>query len=202
VVWTYAGVRPLYDDAERDVSRVTRDYVLDLDTREGDAPLLSVFGGKITTYRRLAEQALARLQPSLGFTRGPWTAAATLPGGDLPNGDFDAFLDALQQERPWLPPTLARRYARAYGTRVARLLDGAGSLDALGKPLGDGLYEAELDYLVREEWAQTEEDVLFRRSKLGLDVADQTRQRLAAWLARHRPGAERSPDLQPTLGTR
>jgi glycerol-3-phosphate dehydrogenase len=161
-----------------------------------------VFGGKITTYRKLAEAALGKLQPLLGFERGAWTAAATLPGGDLPAGDFDAFLRLLQAERPWLPPGLARRYARAYGTRVERLLDGAGALDALGEPLGSGLYEAEVDYLVREEWALTEEDVLFRRSKLGLDLAAPSRQLLAAWLARRHGTAAPPQDLQARLGTR
>ena len=184
VLWTYAGVRPLVDDGRTDVSAVTRDYAFDLDAPEDDAPLLSVFGGKITTYRRLAEHALGRLQPVLGFAGEAWTAAAPLPGGDLPHADFEAFLDALQQERPWLPPALARRYARAYGTRVALLLDGAHGLADLGERLGEGLYAAEVDYLVRSEWAQTAEDILFRRSKLGLHLGDEAAARLAAWLGR------------------
>ena len=184
VLWTYAGVRPLVDDGRTDVSAVTRDYAFDLEAPEGDAPLLSVFGGKITTYRRLAEHALGRLQPVLGFAGEAWTAAAPLPGGDLPDADFEAFLDALQQERPWLPPALARRYARAYGTRVALLLDGAHGLADLGERLGEGLYAAEVDYLVRSEWAQTAEDILFRRSKLGLHLGDEAAARLAAWLGR------------------
>ncbi|HET6521983.1 MAG TPA: glycerol-3-phosphate dehydrogenase, partial [Geminicoccaceae bacterium] len=118
IVWTYAGVRPLYDDAAKDVSAVTRDYVFDVDTADGGAPLLSVFGGKITTYRRLAEHALDRLRPLLGITAGAWPGRAPLPGGDMRDADFDAFLDGLRRERPWLPADLARRYARAYGTRV------------------------------------------------------------------------------------
>jgi glycerol-3-phosphate dehydrogenase len=189
VEWTYAGVRPLYDDASRDVSAITRDYAFDLDEPENDAPLLSVFGGKITTSRKLAEHALEQLRPAMRFDAGAWTAHAPLPGGDLPDADFDAFLLGLQAERPWLPPELARRYARAYGTRVSALLDGAASLAGLGEPLGDGLYEAEVDYLVREEWAQTSEDILFRRSKLGLHVSDSTTARLRAWLGRRTDGA-------------
>ncbi len=191
VAWTYAGVRPLYDDASGDVSKVTRDYVLDLDGAAGEAPLLSVFGGKITTYRKLAEQALAKLQPRLGFTGEAWTAGATLPGGDLPGADLERFLGEVRMARPWLPERLARRWAQAYGTRIALVLDAARSLDDLGEALGDGLYEAEVDYLRRHEWALSEEDILFRRTKLGLHVGERTRTRLAGWLARHPPGAPR-----------
>jgi glycerol-3-phosphate dehydrogenase len=141
-----------------------------------------VFGGKITTYRRLAEHALDKLKPVLGIAGNAWTEKAPLPGGDLPDPDFAAFRAALADAYPWLPADLARRYARAYGTRIERLLDGAGSLKDLGEHLGDGLYEAEADYLVRHEWAATEEDILWRRSKLGLHVGDQTTLRLRAWL--------------------
>jgi glycerol-3-phosphate dehydrogenase len=200
VTWTYAGVRPLFDDANKDVSAVTRDYAFDLEAPAGDAPLLSVFGGKITTYRKLAEHALTKLQPVLGFAGGAWTADAPLPGGDLPEADFDGFLEGLQRERPWLPPALARRYARAYGTRVSALLDGADGLADLGEPLGDGLYEAEADYLVRHEWARTAEDILFRRSKLGLHVDAATAARLGAWLDRDTEdgSAAQGPESLPT----
>ncbi len=190
VEWTYAGVRPLYDDASGDVSAITRDYVFDLDEPDDGAPLLSVFGGKITTYRKLAEHALEQLRPAMGFEGRAWTAGACLPGGDLPGADFDAFLTALRLERAWLPPALARRYARAYGTRVTALLDGARGLRDLGEPLGDGLYEAEVDYLIRKEWARTAEDILFRRSKLGLHVSDETAAHLRAWLGRNTDGAD------------
>jgi glycerol-3-phosphate dehydrogenase len=190
VAWTYAGVRPLYDDASRDVSAITRDYVFDLDEPEDGAPLLSVFGGKITTSRKLAEHALEQLRRALRFEGRAWTAGATLPGGDLPDADFDGFLAALGRERAWLPPELARRYARAYGTRIGTLLDGASGLRDLGEPLGEGLYEVEADYLVRQEWARTAEDILFRRSKLGLHVGDATAARLRAWLGRNTAGVE------------
>jgi glycerol-3-phosphate dehydrogenase len=184
VRWAYAGVRPLYDDAAGDVSAVTRDYAFDLDS-EGGAPLLSVFGGKITTYRKLAEHALSKLQPVLGFERRTWTQTQPLPGGDMPGADFDHFLHELTARRAWLPPSLARRYARAYGTRVDRLLDGAAGLDDLGEDLGDGLYEAEVDYLAKHEWALTDKDILWRRSKLALHVSDATAARLRAWLGRN-----------------
>jgi glycerol-3-phosphate dehydrogenase len=182
VRWSYSGVRPLYDDATSDVSAVTRDYVFDLAQPDGEAPLLSVFGGKITTYRRLAEHALNKLRPAMGLAAGPWTSGASLPGGDMPDADFDAFLLGVRHAHPWLPEELARRYARAYGTRLERILDGARNLEGLGDHLGDGLYEAEVDYLVRAEWARTEDDILWRRSKLGLHVGSQTVARLRARL--------------------
>jgi glycerol-3-phosphate dehydrogenase len=181
VCWAYAGVRPLYDDATGDVSAVTRDYAFDLENRDG-APLLSVYGGKITTYRKLAEHALEKLQPVLGFERRTWTHAQPLPGGDMPDADFDRFLAELMADHDWLPPALARRYARAYGTRAERLLGGAVGLEGLGEHLGDGLYEAEVDYLLRHEWAVSDEDILWRRSKLALHVRDATRARLCARL--------------------
>ncbi len=183
VVWSYSGVRPLLADDETNLSAVTRDYVLECDAMSGRAPLLSVFGGKITTYRRLAEEALELLAQSLPDLKNTWTAGAPLPGGDIPHADFEGFLANFCRSAPWLPESLARRYARAYGTRVDRLLAGATSLAQLGEDYGSGLYEAEIDYLTRQEWAQTAEDILWRRSKLGLHVADATVRRLTARLA-------------------
>jgi glycerol-3-phosphate dehydrogenase len=174
VVWSYAGVRPLYDDASANVSAVTRDYVFDLDAGPDRPPLLSVFGGKLTTYRRLAEHALEKLRPVMGFAAGPWTGPAHLPGGDIEGADLDGFLARLKAGHPWLPPALAERYGRAYGTRVERLLDGASGIADLGQDLGEGVFEAEIDYLVAHEWARTAEDVLWRRSKLGLQVGAAT----------------------------
>ncbi len=191
VVWSYSGVRPLYDDEAESASSATRDYVLELDQGAGRAPLLSVFGGKITTYRRLAEQALEKLEDALGPLGAPWTAAVPLPGGDIPDADFEGYLKGFCDGHPWLPTDLARRYLRAYGTRTERLIDGATGLEGLGEHLGDGLYAAEVDYLVRFEWVESADDLLWRRSKLGLHVSDETRQRLAAWLDGHRGAAER-----------
>jgi glycerol-3-phosphate dehydrogenase len=185
VVWTYSGVRPLYDDAAASASSATRDYVLELDAGTGRAPLLSVFGGKITTFRKLAEHALARLEEVTGALGAPWTAEAPLPGGDIPDADFEGYLARFREAHPWLPGALTRRYLRAYGTRTERLLDGATSLDGLGEHLGDGVYAAELRYAVRAEWVETADDLLWRRSKLGLHVADATRQKIADWLDRH-----------------
>jgi glycerol-3-phosphate dehydrogenase len=182
VVWSYAGVRPLYDDASGDASAVTRDYVFDLDAGDGRAPLLSIFGGKITTYRKLAEHALAKLQPVMGFSRGAWTAGTTLPGGDIPKADFSAFLAAARREHPWLPEQLLYRWARAYGTHLAQVVGGASRVQDLGQDLGGGLFEAEIDYLVAHEWAQTADDILWRRSRLGLHVGQDTVGRLIALL--------------------
>ncbi|WP_230770765.1 glycerol-3-phosphate dehydrogenase [Sphingomonas sp. Leaf4] len=182
IVWSYAGIRPLYDDHAANASAVTRDYVLDLDAGSGgvDAPLLSVFGGKITTYRRLAEQAMRDLAPFFRDAGGPWTGASALPGGDF--ADFDRFVAGVIDRYPALPEPLLRRLARAYGSRVDRLLGQARTLDDLGQDFGGGLYRAEVDYLVRSEWARTAEDILYRRSKLGLHVPAGTADRLDACL--------------------
>lgn len=182
VVWSYAGVRPLLDDAAADIAAVTRDYAIEYDDRRGHAPLLSVLGGKITTYRRLAEEALALLALRLGSAREGWTEHARLPGGDIADADFGRFVSDLQGHYGWLPRDLLYRYAHAYGTRIHRLLNGASGLHGLGQELGDGLFEAEVDYLVKHEWAQSAEDILWRRSKLGLRAAPDTVERLNAAL--------------------
>ncbi len=182
VVWSYSGVRPLYDDRAANASAATRDYVLELDDEQGKAPLLSVFGGKLTTYRRLSEHAMEKLQPVMGFTAGPWTADEALPGGDIPNEDFDAYLAGLLGSRAWLPRDLAWRLARDYGTRAEWILGDAASLDDLGECLGADLYEREADYLMEHEWARAADDILWRRSKLGLRFDDDQKRRLDAWL--------------------
>jgi glycerol-3-phosphate dehydrogenase len=186
VVWSYSGVRPLLDDEDSPASEVTRDYVLDHD--EDGAPLLSVFGGKITTHRKLAEEAVDWIAPVLGNESPAWTAdGSTLPGGEFSRGDdisagFDRFLHGVVRRYPWLPGGQALRYARAYGTRVDAILDGVNDLRDLGEPLGADLYACEVDYLVREEWARTADDILWRRSKLGLRFDASGRERLEARL--------------------
>ncbi|MDB5361599.1 MAG: glycerol-3-phosphate dehydrogenase [Rhodospirillales bacterium] len=190
VVWTYSGVRPLYDDAAANASAVTRDYVLDVQGSRGQPVLLSIFGGKITTSRRLAEHALEKLEPFLPRPTRPWTATAPLPGGDLPGADFGAFLAGLQRMKPWLPADLARRLARAYGSRVVRILGDAVDLAGLGQDFGGGLTQAEVVYLRDQEWALTAEDVLWRRSKLGLHVPVGTREALRAFFGTASAGAD------------
>ena len=179
VVWSYAGVRPLHDDGAANASAVTRDYVLELDAPEGGAPALSIYGGKITTYRRLAEAALARL----GVRGATWTGTAPLPGGDLPGADFPRFLADCRAAYPFLPAELAHRLARAYGTRVTAMLGAAKAMADLGHDVGGGLTQAEIGYLRAHEFARTPEDVLWRRSKLGLHAPEGTAARLAEAMA-------------------
>nr|WP_249206451.1 glycerol-3-phosphate dehydrogenase [Burkholderia multivorans] len=194
VHWTYSGVRPLLEDENAaNASAVTRDYRLEMDDGEG-APLLSVFGGKITTFRKLAEEAGDMLCRALDRDAPAWTAGAPLPGGDIANARFDVFADAFAKRHRWLPAPLARRYARAYGTRAARVVGNAQSLADLGAEIVPGLFEAELRYLRDTEWATCAQDVLWRRSKLGLHVApgtlDAASTALDAWFAAaHAPHA-------------
>jgi len=184
VLWSYSGVRPLLEDESSDPSSVTRDYTFELDT-EG-APLLSIFGGKITTYRRLAEEAIERLLPTLGAAAPRWTATAALPGGDLPGGDFAAFRAGLGGRYPGFPARLLDRWARAYGTRLAGWLGSAASPADLGAEVVPGLHAAEIGYLRRHEWARSAEDILWRRSKLGLHAPRDATAILDGWLA-HQP---------------
>jgi D-erythritol 1-phosphate dehydrogenase len=167
IIYSFAGVRPLYDDSAANPSAVTRDYVLDIDTA-GAAPLVSVFGGKITTYRRLAEHALEKLKHHLPM-KPAWTADAHLPGGDLLN-DFSSFVSNLEVRYKGLPPRLVHHYARLYGTRIHDLLDGAETAADLGGHFGGLLYEREINYLRETEWAETAEDILDRRTKHGLHL--------------------------------
>lgn len=190
VLHSFSGVRPLYDDNAANPSAVTRDYIFDIDSRDGSAPLLSVFGGKITTFRRLSEQALDKLKPFLPEMRGPWTRDAHLPGGDIPGADFDRFLAAVLERYPWLTPSLATHYARLYGTRVHDLLAGAGSIDDLGDRFGPDFHEREAVFLIETEWAASAEDIVERRTKHARHMSDEERRRFAAWCADHAVAAE------------
>jgi glycerol-3-phosphate dehydrogenase len=181
VVWTYSGVRPLLEDQSSDASSVTRDYALEMDAN--GAPLLSVFGGKITTYRKLSEEAVDRLASRLGCEARAWTGSAVLPGGDLPGGSFAVFLRTVARHYPWLPAPLRHRYARAYGTRIDRMLSGARTGEDLGEAVVPGLYEREIAYLRDTEWARTAADILWRRTKLGLHLPPSAIGQLDAWLA-------------------
>ncbi len=184
VVWTYAGVRPLLGDETSDASAVTRDYQLDFDTEQ--APLLTVWGGKITTFRKLAEEAADGLCHHMGVKHKAWTAGAFLPGGDLsawigpavrPDADFERFDAALARQHPQWPAAVRRHLARCYGARINKVVGAEG----LGEEVAPGLYEAELNYLHDHEWARTADDVLWRRTKLGLHMSVADRERVARW---------------------
>ncbi|WP_110689328.1 glycerol-3-phosphate dehydrogenase [Salinicola endophyticus] len=181
VIATYSGVRPLCDDESENPSAMTRDYTLDLDTH--GAPLLSIFGGKITTYRKLAEAALRKLQPLLPEMRAAWTAEATLPGGDIVGRE--AFADRLQRDYPYLPAAWAERFASSYGSLCLRFLDGVTRREEMGEEFGGGLTRAEVDYLIAHEWARTADDILWRRTKLGLVLTPAQVETLNAYLATH-----------------
>jgi glycerol-3-phosphate dehydrogenase len=172
VLWTYSGVRPLFDDGGGENRKVTRDFVLHVH-EDANVPMLSVFGGKLTTYRILAEKALDKLLARFHRPSASWTGEAPLPGGDFPDGNFQAFLDSKIEEFPWLEQSLLHRYARAYGTRMDRFLGDARRHEDLGKDFGAGLYEAEAAYLIRYEFALEVEDILWRRSKLGVHMNEQ-----------------------------
>ncbi|MGJ9417653.1 glycerol-3-phosphate dehydrogenase [Massilia sp. CMS3.1] len=188
VLWSYAGVRPLVEDEAASAAAATRDFRLEPD-RAG-APLLSVFGGKITTSRKLAEQAVDWVGQTLGHPAPGWTAEACLPGGDLYGPlpgkrgvlEFDVWRARQGQRYPWLPPQLLARYTRAYGTRIHTLLARRGSLAELGLEVLPGLYEAEIEYLMRFEWARSSADILWRRTKLGLHVAPGGAALLDEWI--------------------
>jgi len=178
IVWSYSGVRPLHDDGADNPSAVTRDYVLKLDTEA--APILSIYGGKITTYRKLAEEAVDKLSAALGRHGPSWTESPPLPGGEFAGLTLAAFEAGFATRHPWLPAELRARLLRAYGAETAELLGDARSLADLGRDYGAGLTARELDWLRREEWAETAEDVLWRRSRLGLHMTIGEREAVAA----------------------
>jgi glycerol-3-phosphate dehydrogenase len=171
IVWTYSAVRPLYDDGASKAQEATRDYVLKSDGGDGIAPLINIFGGKITTYRRLAEAMLDKIEAFLGKKGAPWTSGAALPGGDFPATGFDTQVDLLKSSYPFLDIAHARRLVRLYGTRAKTVLGLAKSTADLGKNFGADLFEAEVRYLMEHEWARTAEDILWRRTKRGLRLS-------------------------------
>lgn len=183
IVHTYSGVRPLCNDESDNPSAVTRDYTLALSAAESEAPLLSVFGGKLTTYRKLAESAMAQLRPFFTQMRDSWTATAPLPGGEDISTP-QALAEAICAKAPWLPAATARRWAVSYGSRAWRLLDGVQGPADLGELIGADLYTREVDYLCEQEWAADAQDILWRRSKLGLFTSAEEQLQLQHYLAK------------------
>ena len=183
VVWSYAGVRPLYDDGSDNPSEITRDYVLKVADENGKLPVLSIFGGKITTYRRLAEHALRDLQSYYPQMTGAWTGSEALPGGDIES--LDTVVNEALKKHPGLPIDYLRRLASRYGSRVEQMLDGARSMSALGELFGAGatlLSESEIDYCMKHEWARAPDDILWRRTKCGLHMDAAERERAADFI--------------------
>lgn len=170
IVWTYSAVRPLYDDGASKAQEATRDYVLRVDNGNSEAPLLNVFGGKLTTYRRLAESALEKIGDALGAKGQKWTAGSRLPGGDFATAGFEEEVRKLRARHAFVEERHAVRLVRLYGTNASGILDGATSLAGLGKHFGADLYEAEVRWLMEKEWARSAEDILWRRTKLGLHL--------------------------------
>lgn len=183
VLHSYSGVRPLFDDGKGNPSAVTRDYVFDLDTKDG-VPLLNVFGGKITTFRELAERGMHKLTDVFPNMGGDWTETATLPGGEIANADYESYVELLRELYPWMPRKLVHHYSRLYGARTNDLVGSATSLDDLGQHFGGQLYEAEARYLVQKEWAQTPEDILWRRTKHLLHLTNDQQRAFAEWFNR------------------
>lgn len=188
IVWKYSGVRPLYDDGASSATAATRDYTLKVNA-EGGAPVLDIFGGKITTYRRLAEGALEKVAAHLPDVPGAWTAGVPLPGGDFPVDGVDALIQGLIADFPFLTPNWARRLVRAYGTEARSVLGAAQEPSDLGEDFGATLTAQELVWLMDKEFAQTAEDVVWRRNKLGLRLSPDQIARIDTWMAERLAGS-------------
>jgi glycerol-3-phosphate dehydrogenase len=186
IVWRYSGVRPLYDDGASSATAATRDYVMEVDAPEGGAPVLNIFGGKITTYRKLAEAAVRKLAPFFPGMKGPWTAGAPMPGGDFPVDGVADLVAGLRADYPFLDQRFALRLVRAYGTEARAILGSAKAFADLGRHFGWNLTEAEVRWLMEKEWARTADDVLWRRGKTGLRLSVEEAAALDGWMAEAR----------------
>ncbi|GAA0420346.1 glycerol-3-phosphate dehydrogenase [Cocleimonas flava] len=185
IVWSYSGVRPLYDDGATEAQEATRDYVLRVDGKGDEPKVVNVFGGKITTYRRLAESMLEKIEDLIGSRKESWTADSSLPGGDFAVSDYDLLVTKLKAEFPFIEESLAQRLIRSYGTKAWVLMDGAVKLEDMGRDFGGSLTEREVMYLIQHEWAETAEDIVWRRSKLGIRLSGQEVKELDSWLQQH-----------------
>ncbi|WP_062267319.1 glycerol-3-phosphate dehydrogenase [Endozoicomonas arenosclerae] len=190
IVWDYSGVRPLCEDESDSPQAITRDYTMELEDEGGNAPLLSIFGGKLTTYRKLGEAAVGKLQPYFLKMGASWTKESQLPGSEQFKG-VQACTEELCKAHPWLTQDIAARYSGSYGNLSYRLIGKSRSVEDFGVHFGAGLYAAEVDYLIENEWAYTVEDILWRRSKLGIELDTQEKERLGTYLT------QRLPELLP-----
>lgn len=182
IVWSYSGVRPLFDDGASAAQEATRDYVLREDGKGDEARVINIFGGKITTYRRLAESMLEKIEDAIGSRNPSWTANSTLTGGDFKVDEFEKIVADVQKKYAFLEPALAWRLVRSYGTKAWQLLEGAASLEDMGPQFGGSLTGREVQYLMQNEWAQTAEDVVWRRSKLGIRLSEDQIANLDEWM--------------------
>ncbi len=180
IVWRFSGVRPLHSEEAENPADISRDYVLELNDENKNAVLLSVFGGKITTYRVLSEHAMSLLKPFFPHGGDAWTKDSPLPGGDIEDANFHKFFLGLQQQYAWLPTNIAKRYAHSYGRLAEKILHNCHQIDDLGKHYGEGLYQREIDYLIKFEWAQTAEDIIWRRTKLGIELNAESIKKISA----------------------
>ena len=183
IVWTYSGVRPLCDDESDSPQAITRDYTLDIHDDHGKAPLLSVFGGKLTTYRKLAEHALEKLAPYYQGIGPAWTKGAVLPGGEI-GSDRDDYAAKLRRRYPFISESLARHFARTYGSNSELIIGDAKDIAGLGEDFGHEFYEAELRYLVEHEWVRRLDDAIWRRTKQGMWLNAEQQSRISAWLVK------------------
>ncbi len=181
IIGSYAGVRCLQYDNFKNASEITRDYHIHMDAKD-QPPLLTIVGGKITTHRIVAEEVMDSLKPFFPEMKSAWTAFSPLPGGDFPDQDFEAFFVAFKNQFSWLPENICYRYARNYGTRAYMILENAKNINEMGEDFTNGIYEKELDYLVSHEWAKTVDDIVWRRSKWGLVLGEEARNKIAGWL--------------------
>ena len=198
VVWTYSGVRPLFDDGASKAQEATRDYVLRLDSggKGTEAPLINIFGGKITTYRRLALSVMEQIEEAIGGGGPAWTAKAALPGGDFPTEGLAELTRSLAKGREALPGGLVERLARNYGTQAHAILEGVATQEDLGEHFGGGLFAREVTHMMDHEWAREAEDVLWRRSKLGLRLSKEEAARLGRWMKERYSGKRSARDAR------
>jgi len=185
IVWTYSGIRPLMDDGADEAQEATRDYVIKVENSSGLAPLINIFGGKITTYRKLAEEVVGKLPNGKGTHHGSWTHSSALPGGDFEVDGFDQLVADIQNKYEFSPPGLAKRLVRHYGTKAHIVLEDAKKIGDLGTDFGCGLYQQEVDYLIENEWAIDASDILYRRTKLGIRMSKKQKKQLEAYMNNH-----------------